>query len=143
MRNLSINLYRIESVRNELEKCCRDYKDPNHDLVYPNIFNSEFEEISKIHPEWFKDWEGDIPFDKIDDPLDRANEQLYHINSKIKEMHQKLFGVEDQDQQSLIDEILSKLNVIILHLKQNSTVKSYVLLWLIFVLLIVAIFVKI
>ena len=57
----------------------------------------------KEHPEWFKDWEGEVPLEQIDDPIFKANTQLTLLNKRVQNLSQKLIGSEDKDQQPLIE----------------------------------------
>ena len=82
-------LYMNEAVRDELEKCCSDYEDPYHASLHPESFDAQVERLTKEHPEWFPDLEGDISFDEVEDPLLRANKRLEYLQQQTKILSQK------------------------------------------------------
>ncbi|UCE75192.1 MAG: hypothetical protein JSV56_05680, partial [Methanomassiliicoccales archaeon] len=125
----NLNLYKNENIRDELRKCCWDYKDPHSDLLYPNMFNSRVDLLEKQHPEWFKDWEDDIPLDKVEDPLVRANKYLEHINRKLKIISEKLSDPRDEDHANLFDEIKNISNQLNVSFSTVSVKKFYYWLW--------------
>lgn len=97
------NLYRNENIREELSKCCWDYEDPHHAMIYPGIFKAQIERLTKEHPEWFPDFEGALPFEAVEDPLLRVSKRLEFLQQQTKILSQKLIGSEDH--LSLIDDI--------------------------------------
>jgi len=127
----NINLFQTEDIRDELRQCCWDYKDPLHDLLYPNIFNSRVEYYTKKHPEWFKDWDGEIPLDEVEDPISKANIRLNVLNERIKGISKKLIESENEDQQPLIDEVRDLLIQTNAYLSQLSGAKVPVWVWII------------
>jgi hypothetical protein len=124
----NINLYKKESIRDELRKCCWDYKDPYHDLLYPNTFNSRVEQFSKKHPEWFKDFGGEVPFDLIEDPIERINKQLAYVNQKITTISEKLFESRNE-KNPLLEEIKENLNNVTGHIYKLKNSLSLGLVW--------------
>ena len=102
------NLYRNEDIREELRRCCWDYEDPNALMIYPENFNSQVKRLTKEHPEWFPDFEDDIPFDAAEDPLLIANKRLEFLQQQTKILSHKLIGSEDQP--SLIDNMKTAIN---------------------------------
>ena len=104
------NLYRNEDIREELRKCCWDYEDPHHAMIYPESFNAQVNRLTKEYPEWFPDFEGDISFDEVEDPLLRANKRLEYLQQQIKILSLKLIGSESEDQPSLIDDMKIAIN---------------------------------
>ncbi len=91
-----------------MRQCCWDYKHPHHDLDYPNTFRRQEERFTKEHPEWFADYDGDVPFNEIEDPILRANRQLEFLQKKVKiisQKFQKLIGSESENETSLIGEV--------------------------------------
>jgi len=127
----NINFFKKESIRDELGKCCWDYKDPHHDLLYPNIFNSRIENYRKEHPEWFKDWDGEPPLDDIEDPIVKANKQLDLLNERVKGLAEKLFEADSDDQRPLIDEVRNLLTQTNIYLSQLSRSKYPAWGWII------------
>lgn len=125
------NLFQTEDIRDELRQCCWDYKDPHHDLLYPNIFNSRVEYYTKEHPEWFKDWDGEMPLDEVEDPISKANIQLNLLNERVKSISEKLIESENEDQYPLIDEVRNLLIQTNAYLSQLSKAKAPVWGWII------------
>lgn len=77
--------------------------------------------------------DGEIPFDAIEDPVERANKQLAHVGRKIDELSDKLLE-ERGEEQSFYDEIRDNLNNIegcLDEMKSQRTAPSYGWLWLI------------
>ena len=103
-------LYMNEAVREELRQCCWDYKHPHHELDYPNTFRRQVERFTQEHPEWFADYDGDIPFNEIKDPILRTNKHIEFLQKRVKIISQKLIGSESEDQPSLIDEMKTKID---------------------------------
>ena len=102
------NLYINEDIRKELRQCCWDYEDPNALMIYPEGFEAQVERLTKEHPEWFPDFEADIPFDAVEDPLLIANKRLEFLQQQTKVLSQKLIGSEDQP--SVIDDIKTAID---------------------------------
>ena len=103
------NLYMNEDVREELRQCCSDYE-AQYENLYPESFDAQVKRLTKEHPEWFPDFEGDIPFDEVEDPLLRANKRLEYLQQQTKMLSQKLIGSESEDQPSLIDDMKTAIN---------------------------------
>ncbi len=103
-------LYINKAVREELDRCCWDYKHPHHELDYPNAFRWQVERFTQEHPEWFADEDGDVPFNEIEDPILRANRQLEFLQKKVKIIFQKLIGSESENETSLIGEVKTTLS---------------------------------
>ena len=89
-------LYMNENIREELRQCCRDYEDPYALMIYPKNFTEQVERLTKDHPEWFPDFDGTIPFDAIEDPLQRVNKRLGFLQQQTRTLSQTLIGTEDQ-----------------------------------------------
>ncbi|MCG9128835.1 hypothetical protein JT359_14695 [Candidatus Poribacteria bacterium] len=107
-------LYMNENIREELRQCCRDYEDPYALMIYPESFNAQVERLTKDHPEWFPDFDGTIPFDAIEDPLQRANKRLEFLQQQTR----TLIGSEDQP--SMIDDLHSAINDVKSDLKNSN-----------------------
>jgi hypothetical protein len=90
-------LYPNEKIRDELRKCCWDYKHPHHEPDYPNFYNSMERHMQREHPEWFTDFEDDIPLEDIDDPMERANKQIDQINRKLNTLIEKVSTFIDRE----------------------------------------------
>ena len=103
-------LYMNEAVREELRQCCWDYKHPHHELDYPNAFRRQVERFTQEHPEWFADYDGDIPFNEIKDPILRTSKQIEFLQRRVKTISHKLIESESEDQPSLIDEMKAKMD---------------------------------
>ncbi len=69
---------------------------------------SQVERLTKEHPEWFPDFEDNIPFDAVEDPLLKANKRLEFLQQQTEILSQKLIGSEDQP--SLIDDMKTAID---------------------------------
>ncbi len=99
------NLYKDESIRDELNQCLNDYEDPHPEWpIYRENFDIQVKRLTKEHPEWFPDFEGDISFDEVEDPLLQANKRLEYLQQQTRLLSQKLIGTESEDQRTLLDE---------------------------------------
>ena len=89
------SLYRNEEVREALGKCCWDC-DPTgtSSLWYADAFKAQVERLTEEHPEWFVDFDEDIPFNAVKDPVMRANYRLEFLQKQIKIISQNLIGDE-------------------------------------------------
>ncbi len=117
------NLYRNKDIREELRKCCWDYEDPNALMINPDNFNAQVKRLTKEHPEWFPDFEGDISFDEVEDPLLRADKRLEYLQQQIKIISQKLMEYDSEtyeDQPSLIDEMKTAINDVNSDLRESN-----------------------
>ncbi len=105
------NLYRNVDIREELRQCCCDFEDPYPELSCLKSFSDQVEKLTKEHPEWFPNFEGDIPFDEIEDPLLR-------VDKRLKILSQKLIGSDDQ--RSLIDDIRTVIEDVKSHQNESN-----------------------
>ena len=113
-------LYKDQSIRDELNQCLNDYEDPHPEWpVYRETFDRKVKRLTKEHPEWFPDFEGDISFDEVEDPLLRANKRLEYLQQQTKILSQKLIGSESEDQPTLLEEMNSAINDVKSH--QNES----------------------
>ena len=112
------NLYRNEDIREELRKCCWDYEAPNALMINPENFNAQVKRLTKEHPEWFPDFEGDISFDEVEDPLLRADKRLEYLQQQTKILSQKLIGSEEQP--SLIDDMRTAIDDVKSHQNESN-----------------------
>ena len=103
-------LYINETVREELRQCCWDYEHPRYELEYPNIFRRQAEWFVQEHPEWFTDYDGEIPFNEVKDPILRTNKQIEYLQMRVKTLSQKLIGSVSENQSSLIDDMKTKID---------------------------------
>ncbi len=124
------NLYRNEDIREELRKCCWDYEDPYAALmINPENFNAQVKRLTKEHPEWFPDFDGDIRFDEVEDPLLQANMRLESLQKQAKVLSEKLIESEFEDEPSLIDEMRIAINDVKTDLsKSNETLSKITVL---------------
>ena len=104
------NLYVNEAIRDELNKCCQDYEDPYHASSHLESFDAQVKRLTKEHPEWFPDFEGEITFDEVEDPLLRTNKRLEHLQQQTKILSQKLIGSESENQPTLIDDMKTEID---------------------------------
>ena len=98
---------RNEQVRDELRRCCHDYafKDEYHDgeswkfgfQHHLNMFDEQYNRLRKHEPEWFPDFDGEIPFEEIGDLSLRAEERLVFLQKKIKAISEELVGTKSKD----------------------------------------------
>ena len=113
-------LYINETVREELRQCCWDYKHPHYGLDYPNTFRKQVERFVQEHPDWFTDYDGDIPFNEVKDPILRTNKQIEYLQKRIKTISQKLIGSESEDQPSLIEDMKTKIDEVKITLTNSN-----------------------
>ena len=112
-------LYMNEDVREELRQCCSDYE-AQYENLYPESFDAQVERLTKEHPEWFPDFEGDISFDEVEDPLLRANKRLEYLQQQTKMLSQKLIGSESEDQPGLIDDVKTAIDEVKVDLSESN-----------------------
>ena len=108
IKNLSF--YRNEHVRDELRRCCYDYafKDEYHGgeswefgwQHHLNLFDAQHDRLRKFEPEWFPDFDGEIPFEEINDLSLRAEERLAFLQKQIKAISRELVGTKSEDDRS-------------------------------------------
>ena len=127
IKNLSF--YRNEHVRDELRRCCHDYafKDEYHggeswDFGWQHhldIFDSQHDRLRKHEPKWFPDFDGEIPFEEINDLSLRAEERLMFLQNQIKAISRELVGKKskgddaswpDEEETSLIEKMKAELD---------------------------------
>lgn len=124
----NINLFEFSKTRDQLKKCCRDYMDPSHDMMFPNIYNARAAYFSQMHPEWFESSNGEIPVYQILDPLERANTQLEHVTKKILAISEKLNEPHDEDGQ-LLDELRNTLSNVAVYLNNLKNQSNFGWIW--------------
>lgn len=120
-------LYMNEEIREELEKCCWDYEHPYHKLIYPDYFKAQVEKLTKKHPEWFPDFEDDIPFHAIEDPILRVNKRLEYLQQHTKILSQKLIGSESEDQLGLINDVKIAIDDMKITISESNQLLSQLL----------------
>ncbi|WP_457747329.1 hypothetical protein, partial [Sulfurimonas sp.] len=87
-------------------------------------------QLSKEFPEWFEDWDGEIPIDAIEDPVERTNKQLSHVGRKINEISKKILEAGDEEN-PLFEEVRDGLNNIAVYLHDLKNSPSYGWAWVI------------
>ena len=149
--------YGNRSVRDELARCCHDYefKDEYHDAnsrpkSHLGYFNAQSNRLKQQHPEWFPDFDGEIPFEEIGDLSLRAEERLVFLGKQIKAISRELVGTKsedddsswyDDDKASLIDNIkatLDQSNQLVLS-KLGSVTGWAVFVGIVFAIILIAI----
>ena len=89
------SLYRNGEVREALSECCWNCNlSSTFGLWYANAFKAQEERLTEEHPEWFVDFDEDIPFNAVKDPVMRANSRLEFLQKQIKIISQNLIGDE-------------------------------------------------
>ena len=92
-------------------------------------FNAQRDRLKQQHPEWFPDFDGEMPFDEIGDLSLRAEERLVFLQKQIKAISQELIGTKtedddpswyDQEKESLINKMRAALD------QSNQRILSWV-----------------
>ena len=125
----NLSFYRNEHVRDELRRCCHDFafKDEYHggeswDFGWQHhldIFDSQHDRLRKHEPKSFPDFDGEIPFEEINDLGLRAEERLMFLQNQIKVISRELVGKKskdddgswpDEEETSLIEKMKAELD---------------------------------
>lgn len=61
------------------------------------MFDEQHDRLRKHEPEWFPDFDGEIPFEEINDLSLRAEERLVFLQKKIKAISEELVGTKSKD----------------------------------------------
>lgn len=90
------SIFSKDDTRSTLRSLCWNAPDTHSRMDYPNYFNAREEYFSSQHPEWFEDqWDGEVPFDEIDDPTVRLERRVEMLNGQVTQMHRALFRPND------------------------------------------------
>ena len=154
---------RNEQVRDELRRCCHDYafKDEYHDGEswkfgfehHLDMFDEQHDRLRKHEPEWFPNFDAEIPFEEINDLSLRAEKRLVFLQRQTKAISQELIGARskdddaswlDEEKASLIDNMkaaLDQSNQLILS-KLASVTGWVVFVGILFAIILVVILIK-
>ena len=112
----NVSFYKNESVRTELRQCCKDeYHDPNGGgvRIQLDLFDVEEDRLRQQHPEWFPEFDREIPFHQVNDLSLRAEKRLVFLQKQIKAISQELIGIKteyDEEKASLISKMKAELD---------------------------------
>ncbi len=103
----NVSFYKNESVRAELRQCCHDYEFKDEyrgqqleSRIQLDLFDGEVDRLRQQHPQWFPDFDGEIPIDEIGDLSLRAEERLVFLQKQIKAILKELVGTKSEDNRS-------------------------------------------
>ena len=82
-------LFKTETIREVLSRCCWDQDDPHSRMDYPNYFNSFEEHMKKEHPEWFYETDDDLSLDEFEDEEDNFELKVLKNFSQMKSLLQR------------------------------------------------------
>jgi len=70
------------------------------------MFNCKEEYLRSSNPEWFKDpFDGDVPYEEIEDIQDRLEERAKALNKQVNEIHSSLIHSDPEDDSQNYDAI--------------------------------------
>lgn len=104
------SLYWNAELREELNRCCFDYEDSDHDLFYPNIYNLRKEAFARACPEWFEDWEKPA-LDEVKNPLSLLKLQLDKLGIELNMVIKRIDDFQEKTI-SLKNNIFNRLDLI-------------------------------
>ena len=133
----NLNLFMSEDFRSQLRECCLEGRKSSSALGFGNLgilqsFLDKCDRLKQLHPEWFPDYNGRLPFDDVNDPVLRTDKRLEFLQKKVNTITQKLVESEDDDQQTLIGEvkaILSESNQRLTERLSSLTTQSKTISW--------------
>ncbi len=103
----NLSLFSREDFRTQLSEC---YKSPHTDPRISENFIDQRHRQRQLHPEWFPDYTGSLPFDEVKDPVLRTDKRLEFLQKKVDTISKRLVESEDDDRLTVIDEVKAMLS---------------------------------